>query len=218
MLKKILSTVVTVISVLMIVFALIFILAVVMTKPGQAPSVFGYSMFRVLSGSMEPTIPTNSMILVKHTSPSQVEAGDVISFYSSDPELGGSVNTHRVVSVDKQNGVYVFETKGDANLIVDKYTTSGADLIGVVVFSSLFLGQTVRLLSNPIVFIPIIMIPLLALLLLNLVKTVRLAKQAAKEEEEKQAAYIREELARRKAQREAEAANHTEQTDGSQDG
>ena len=44
------------------------------------------------------------------------------------------------------------------------------------------------------------------------------ASRKAKEEEEKQAAYIREELARRKAQREAEAANHTEQTDGSQDG
>ncbi len=203
MLIKIVRGVITAIAVVMIVFALFAILTVVMTKPGQAPSILGYSMFRVLSGSMEPEIPTNSMIVVRHVAPSEVREDDVISFYSSDPSLRGAVNTHRVLSVEKTNGIYIFRTKGDANLIPDEFPTSGNDLIGVVVFSSLFMGQLVRLLSNPLVFIPIIMGPLLALLFLNLVKTVRLAKAAAKEEEAKQIQAIQEELERRKAQREA---------------
>lgn len=214
MFVKIIRTLVNILSIVMIVLALFVLLSVVMTKPGQAPSVLGYSSFRVLSGSMEPTIPTNSMILVKKVNPSEVRAGDVISFYSSDPALGGAVNTHRVLSVEKQNGIYIFTTKGDANLIPDEYTTSGNDLIGVVVFSSLFLGTLIRLLSNPVVFIPIIMVPLLLILILNMVKTIRLAKLAAQEEEAQQVQEIKAELERRKQQRsETDAAGEDETGD-----
>ncbi len=201
MLVKILRTVINILSVLMIILALFVLLSVVMTKPGQAPSVMGFSSFRVLSGSMEPTIHTDSLILVKKTDPSQIRPDDIISFYSSDPALGGAVNTHRVLSVEQNNGVYIFYTKGDANLIPDEYPTSGHDVIGVVVFTSLFLGKLVHLLSNPLVFVPIIMVPLLLLLILNLVKTFRLAKLAAKEEEEKQLQAVKEALEQRKKQR-----------------
>ena len=214
MFVKIIRTLINILSIVMIVLALFVLLSVVMTKPGQAPSVLGYSSFRVLSGSMEPTIRTNSMILVKKVNPSEVRAGDVISFYSSDPALGGAVNTHRVLSVEKQNGIYIFTTKGDANLIPDEYTTSGNDLIGVVVFSSLLLGTLIRLLSNPVVFIPIIMVPLLLILILNMVKTIRLAKLAAQEEEAQQVQEIKAELERRKQQRsETDAAGEDETGD-----
>lgn len=206
MFVKILRTIINILSVIMIVFALFVLVSVVMTKPGQAPSVLGYSSFRVLSGSMEPTIRTDSMILVKNTPASQIVPGDVISFYSSDPALGGSVNTHRVVAVETLNGVRIFQTKGDANVIPDEYPVSAHDLIGVVVFSSYFMGRLVRLLSNPLVFIPVIMVPLLALLTLNMVKTVKLAKIAAKEEEEKQIKEIKEELERRARERAADNA------------
>ena len=207
MFVKILRTIINILSVVMIVLALFVLLSVVMTKPGKAPSVLGYSSFRVLSGSMEPTIRTGAMILVKATDPSEINPDDIISFYSSDPALGGAVNTHRVVSVEKQNGVYRFQTKGDANLIPDEFPTSGNDIIGVVVFHSYVLGLLIRLLSNPIVFIPIIMVPLFLLLILNMIKTVRLAKLAAKEEEEKQVREIKEELERRKQQRAAAEAD-----------
>ena len=203
MFVKILRTIINILSVIMIVFALFVLLSVVMTKPGQAPSVLGYSSFRVLSGSMEPTIRTDSMIIVKKVPASQVAVGDVISFYSSDPALGGSVNTHRVVAVETLNGIRIFQTKGDANVVPDEYPVSGPDLIGVVVFSSYFMGRLVHLLSNPLVFIPVIMVPLLALLTLNMVKTVKLAKLAAKEEEEKQIMEIKEELERRARERAA---------------
>lgn len=211
MLVKVLRTLINILSVLMIILALFVLLSVIMTKPGQAPSVMGYSSFRVLSGSMEPTIRTNSMIIVKKTDPAMIRSGDIISFYSSDPSLGGAVNTHRVLSVEQQNGVYIFYTKGDANVIPDEYTTSGYDVIGVVVFTSFILGQMVRLLSNPLVFIPIIMVPLLLLLILNLIKTVRLAKIAAQEEEEKQIQAVKEALEKRKQQRAAEASAEPEE-------
>ena len=207
MIIKILRVIINVISVLLIVLALFVLLSVVMTKPGQAPNVMGYSSFRVLSGSMEPTLRTDSMILVKKVDPSEIRPDDIISFYSSDPTLSGAVNTHRVLSVEKQNGIYIFYTKGDANLVPDEFTTTGNDVIGVVVFSSFLLGKLIRLLSNPIVFIPVIMVPLVLLLVLNMIKTVRLAKQAAAEEEKKQIQAVKEELERRKRQKAAKSGN-----------
>ena len=210
MFVKVLRTFINILSILMIVIALFVLLSVVMTKPGKVPSVLGYSSFRVLSGSMEPLIPTDSMIVVKKTPVSEISPGDIISFYSSDPTLGGAVNTHRVVSVEQAGGVYVFTTKGDANVVADEYTTTGNEVIGVVVFTSLLLGKLVHLLSNPIVFIPVIMVPLALLLVLNLIKTVKLAKLAAQEAQEEEIQAVKAELERRKQAREA-AENAAEQ-------
>ena len=160
MLKKILLKVLNVLSILMIICSLGVLLTVVMTKQGEAPNVFGDSLFRVMTGSMEPNIPTNSLIVVRRAEPAELATGDVISFYSRDPSLMGEVNTHRIVRIEKVGERYVLTTKGDANNVEDQYVTYGEDVIGKVVFSSYRLGQAVRLISNPIIFIPLIIIPL----------------------------------------------------------
>ncbi|MCR5501339.1 MAG: hypothetical protein K6F31_13210, partial [Acetatifactor sp.] len=58
--KNVLLKLMNVLSVLIIIASVMALLTVVMAKPGQAPNFFGYSLFRVMTGSMEPTIPTNS--------------------------------------------------------------------------------------------------------------------------------------------------------------
>lgn len=216
MLKKvrnILIKIVNIISVLLIVASLGILLTVVMNGRDKAPSVLGYSMFRVVTGSMEPTIPVNSLIVVHKASAGELLEGDVISFYSRDPSLMGQVNTHRVLEVEEENGKFLIQTKGDANNIADKYPVYGEDVIGKVIFCSLLLGKVVSILSNPIVFIPLIIIPLAILVLLNLIKSVKLAKQLAKEEEEAAVREAIEEIKNKKLQeaeailKEAEALN-----------
>lgn len=179
--KKILRWILNGISVAVILLAICMLLNVVMTRSGTAPSFFGYSVFRVMSGSMEPTLPTNALIVVRLTDASEVQEGDVISFYSRDPMLGGAINTHRAVKINEENGTRTFLTKGDANEIADKYEVQAQDLIGVVVFSSIFLGTIVRLVSNPIVFVPLIIVPLLLMLILNSIKTIRLSRSMLNE-------------------------------------
>jgi len=114
--------------------------------------------------------------------PETVKEGDVISFYSTDPALYGSINTHRVTEITTDGGELAFVTKGDANLIEDHYLTKGKDLIGVVVFSSFALGTIVRLASNPLVFVPVIMVPLVVMLAVNLTRTVKVSRQMLDEE------------------------------------
>ena len=108
----------------------------------------------------------------------------MISFYSADPSLDGAVNTHRVVEVREENGQRVFVTKGDSNNVVDAYNVEEKYLIGKVVYASIILGKLSRIISNPIVFLPVILIPLAVILISNLVSTTMLAKKIAREEEE----------------------------------
>lgn len=201
MIKKTFLNIVNVLSVLLILGAIMILLTVVMTKSGEAPNIFGYSVFRVLSGSMEPAIRTDSLVVVQRTEAENIREGDVISFYSRDPSLEGFVNTHRVVDVENSNGEITFTTRGDANQIADRYPVTSKDLIGKVVFVSLFLGKFVRLLSNPLIFLPLIVIPLAVILLSNLIRTIKVTRKLVREEEE---AAIREALEEIKSRKKEE--------------
>ncbi len=185
MVKKILYYFVNAVSVLIIAAAVFALLSVVLTGRSGAPSILGHSLFRVVSGSMEPAIKENDMIVVRQCGAGEVKTGDIISFYSRDPALNSAVNTHRVTAIEDEDGTRVFTTKGDANPVEDKYTVGEKELIGVVVFHSALLGGLSRLVSNPVVFVPLIAVPLLAILLSNMIRTVRIARTAAREEEEK---------------------------------
>lgn len=184
MVRKIITRIVNILSVLIIAAAVLVLLSVVMTKSGDIPSVMGYSLFRVMTGSMEPTIPADAIIVTHNVDPDEIQVGDVISYFSKDPALNGAVNTHRVVDIYEDAGTVFYQTRGDANNADDLYPPTAKEIIGVVVFSSHFLGKLVRLISNPLVFFPLILVPLLILLVMNLVKTYRTAADIARKEEE----------------------------------
>ncbi|MCI7727355.1 MAG: signal peptidase I [Clostridiales bacterium] len=188
-------------AIALILVSVFVLLSVVLTPAGQVPQVLGYSVFRVMTGSMEPEIRENSLLVVKKTPPEDIVPGDVISFFSPDPMLEGAVNTHRVVRIEKENGRIQFITKGDANVIEDTYPVDASALVGKAVFKSYWLGKTVSLLANPLVFGIIILLPLLIILLMNLYRAVRIAADIAKKEEEE---AVRKALEEIKAKQNAE--------------
>lgn len=184
MLKKVAVKLINVVSLVIIALAVLVLLNVVMTRSGEVPSMMGYSVFRVMTGSMEPTIPTNSVIVTHAVEPGEIEVGDVISYFSRAPALNGAVNTHRVTGISTDGDTLIYQTRGDANNADDLYPPSADDPVGKVVFSSYFLGVVVRLVSNPLVFFPLILIPLLVILILNLMTTCRTAASIARQEEQ----------------------------------
>lgn len=188
-------------AIALILVSVFVLLSVVLTPAGQVPQVLGYSVFRVMTGSMEPEIREDSLLVVQKTPPEDIAPGDVISFFSPDPMLEGAVNTHRVVRVEKENGRIQFITKGDANVIEDTYPVDASALVGKAVFKSYWLGKAVSLLSNPLVFGIIILLPLLIILLMNLYRAVRIAADIAKKEEEE---AVRKALEEIKAKQNAE--------------
>lgn len=191
MIRKTAAIVIDVVSVAVIILAAVIMLSVVMTKSGEVPKVGGYSLMCVVSGSMEPDIPVNSLVLVKETDTEEIRKGDVIAFYSRDPAIRDMIVTHRVSEVISRDGTESisrdgteFRTKGDANRFEDEYTTGGEAVIGRVVFVSPGAGIIMRLSSNPLIFIPLILIPIAVILILNIRSAAAAAREIEKEEQE----------------------------------
>ena len=97
----------------------------------------GYSTFRVVTGSMEPTISTGAILLCKDTEIEKIEKGDIICYRSKAAEIYGSTVTHRVVAVQEDEaGTIYLETRGDANFSSDPHLVEDKDLIGKVTWYS----------------------------------------------------------------------------------
>lgn len=80
-----------------------------------SPSVFGYRPVVVLTGSMEPSIKTGSIIYNYEISDfSDIAQGDVITFKTS---AEAPLVTHRVMLIDEEE--QTFRTKGDNNSVLD---------------------------------------------------------------------------------------------------
>ena len=187
-------------AVCLIAMSIFVLLTVVLTPAGQIPQVMGFSVLRVLTGSMKPEIPEDSMLLVQKADAASLQVGDVISFFSPDPSLNGALNTHRIVDIAEADGSLQFTTKGDANLIEDQYPVDESRVVGKVIFVSTRLGKLLRLISNPLVFGLAVLVPLVLILVGNLVSALKSAARLAKEEEE---AAVRQALEELKAKQNA---------------
>ena len=119
----------------------IFLAVILTLLPVTVPRFMGYEIFNVVSGSMEPAIPTGSAVYVQPAEPSGLEKGDVIAFYSND-----SVVMHRVVENRQIDGVLT--TKGDANAGEDFGEVSYDDVIGKVIRHIPVLGQVMMIISG----------------------------------------------------------------------
>ncbi len=79
-------------------------ITVMAARSGMQPLV-------VRSGSMEPTIATGSMILVKRIDAAEIRVGDVLAVERADHTRV----THRVVAVEHRRDTAELTMKGDAN-------------------------------------------------------------------------------------------------------
>lgn len=154
----------------------------------------GYSMFRVVTGSMEPTISTGSVLICKKTAITQIETGDIVCYRTRVAEIYGSIVTHRVADIRKdENGKIYLETRGDANVSSDPYYVNESNLVGRVMWYSgkeSVINNMLSFLSGKIGFLVCIVFPILivsGLVMQSAVKSLQmdlaLARQELKQEE-----------------------------------
>ena len=128
-LKKVWNIVSTVLVALVVVLALLL----------AGARLVGLQVFTVLSGSMEPTYHTGSLIYVKKIDTADIHPGTVITFMLDED----TVATHRVVQVvpdEEDPSVIRFRTKGDANNAEDGSLVHYKNVIGTPVFTIPGLG------------------------------------------------------------------------------
>lgn len=84
---------------------------------GKTPSLFGYSVLRVSTGSMQPELMIGDVILGKSVdNPTALKVGDIITYRGSG-QTEGLLVTHKVVVAPYKtaDGTYKLQTKGIAN-------------------------------------------------------------------------------------------------------
>ena len=108
----------------------------------------GFQVYTVLSGSMEPTYHTGSLIYVKSVDYRDIKSGNVITFMLDEDTIA----THRVVQVipDEEDATVLrYQTKGDANDVVDGSLVHYKNVIGCPVFSIPYMGYLANYIQNP---------------------------------------------------------------------
>lgn len=137
-LRKIWNTISNILVALVVILALLLVGA----------RIVGLQVFTVLSGSMEPTYHTGSLIYVKKTDPYTIQEGQPITFMLDE----NTVATHRVVGIvpDEEDPTVIrFRTKGDANEAEDGSLVHYKNVIGTPIFSIPYLGYVANYIQHP---------------------------------------------------------------------
>lgn len=126
-----------IITILLVLLAIYCIAGVAwQDRTGNLFYIFGYRPVVILSGSMEPTIKTGAIVIVKQTE--DVEEQDIICFHAED----GNCVIHRYV--DKSDSACLI-TKGDYNPKEDLEHISLEQVEGKVVLKMNFLAPIISL-------------------------------------------------------------------------
>lgn len=146
----ILSSIVNFVTSVLLIVTVIVAFTIVSAKvSGKEPSIFGYEIKIVLSGSMEPEIKTGSIILNKKVNNDAFKEGEIVTFLTEENILV----THRIIEV--VGSEYI--TKGDNNSgkdvqpilsqnITGKYTGVTIPYLGYVLsFANTKLGSALLL-------------------------------------------------------------------------
>ncbi|MCL2862094.1 MAG: hypothetical protein FWE22_06760 [Firmicutes bacterium] len=124
---------------------------------------FGFFGFRTMlisnTGSMEPNFRYNDMVVVRNIPVSELEVGDIISFYQSFNSNNQIVRlpvTHQIIGIEHgPNGERAFRTSGTAEgiapdrILVTEDGLRGSNVyIGRIDFQSRFLGNIIAYLTS----------------------------------------------------------------------
>ena len=220
---KVRKTITSILSyVIMGIAVLILAFSIYMKKMGEITFIANRSILWVLTNSMEPDIEARSYILIEKVAPEDVREGDVIAFYSDDPQILDMLNTHRVIGIIGDHAEFV--TKGDYNVTKDAYTAKADRVVGRYVSNVPFLTVIGRILSGRNGLIMVLFVLFAILMAIFLPEMKRLAKEAKKEEIDAKQAEI-DRRVQEEVQRMLEEKNSNppieetgEETQGSSDG
>lgn len=202
--RKILSCSVTVLLVILLLY-------VVLTQiTGGIPKLFGYSVLRIVTPSMESQIPSGTFILIRSEKAENLRAGDIITFYTDDPDpvVAGKTVTHRILEIaDDGDGTYTIKTKGDNNDQSDRYPARSECVAGKYCRNLYFLTALANLFRTKAGLFIAVIIPGILLLQFGVRDLARQAKAARMD------ALVAEELERMKK----EGTDAPDKKDGGED-
>lgn len=123
-----------------VVWLVIVAVVVVLAAAVVVPRIAGATPYTVLTGSMRPTYPEGTLVVVKPVDFDQIGLGDVITYQLESGKA--TVVTHRVVgTANRFDGEQVLVTQGDANEDPDPERVQEVQVKGELWYSIPYLGH-----------------------------------------------------------------------------
>lgn len=126
--------------------------------------LLGWQLESVQTGSMSPTYPIGSLLVVGQIDAGAVQPGMAITF--EDPSQPGRMVTHRVERLAPGNAL-AFVTHGDANATADAIPVPARLVRGRVLWSVTSLGAVMDWLQWPRSFVVLVAVPACCLMWLE---------------------------------------------------
>lgn len=144
--KKILRWVISIILALIILVNFTLIIKSELNKD-VIPNFLGYTPFIIVSGSMEPVIKTNDVIVTHKINQNDIKVGDIVSYKSSQDDV---IVTHRIIEIKEENGQTIYVMKGDSNKSQDSEIVTYSKIQGKYLYSIPLVGNIVTYIKTPL--------------------------------------------------------------------
>ncbi len=162
--------------------AIILIMSLTLQKiiyKDKVPTVFGYKILQVMSGSMTGEFETGDTILIKAVNnENQLNIGDVVTYKVEKNTLV----THRIVNITKEKNNIKYTTKGDANNTNDKEKIDFSDIEGKYICKVIIIGKLISIMKNPFGMALIFTIPIIAIILIIIKEKKEILKKNMRKE------------------------------------
>ena len=155
---KAIKTVRTVFDVIMVLFAVFCIGVFAFIK------ITGMEILVVQSGSMEPTINVDDIVIIQPIKIPDVKVDDIITYEDKD-----TLVTHRVTAVQDTDRGITLTMKGDNNNIEDKTKVTDKNIVGKYITHFSKVADFYYFIKSPFGIITIVGVPLLIYMILSLI-------------------------------------------------
>lgn len=183
--KNIFRGILRVLGIALIVLEVVVIIFLVVSRvQGTPPTLFGYQMYFIRTGSMSPYLEPGDVIISKRYDGGELKMGrddgDVVTYWG---EVRGKTDliTHRVIDVYEDTVI----TQGDDNNVKDSPITKD-EIEAVMVHKTVIIDKIYKVISTAWGFWLFVFAPIAALIvseIVSLVKELKKEKEVADEDE-----------------------------------
>ena len=152
---KILKKFIKIILYLAILLLIVYITLMILV-PKKVNNIINYSFYTVLTDSMEPTIPVNSLVCVRNFKEDEVidlNSQQIITFNANRFGENIIITHHFNKTEIDENGNTIYRTNAEGAENLDAYKTKRSDLIGTYIFHIPYIGKFILFLKSKFGFI-----------------------------------------------------------------
>lgn len=170
--NKIFKAVYGIFKAIVMTFLVVYLLFVIIQRLTNNSAIFGYRVFTVATGSMEPLYMVNDVILVEEVDINTLKVGDDVAYIGASSENKGIIITHRIIEIrknDKGEDLYILQ---GINNDYEDPAIYGHQILGEVRGKVLIINTINHLVKNIYGFFFLVFCPLVLVIFLEVADTI----------------------------------------------